>query len=918
MAFRRRVLFQVIAFLWGTGFASANSGVTYHGRLLRSDNTPVAASVVQFKIQVRTPGPENCLLYSEVHTLDMSGSEGVFAITINDGTATTVNTEPFTLDRAFQNRGTFSFGGGKCAIGNSYVPNASDGRKLVVAFNDGTFAGFESLPAQAINFVPMAMEAMTVGGYGSGSLLRVHDGTGAPASISALTQVQYNNFLDLLAGTSPLYLTSTSSLNGSNLSAGSIDDTKLASGISGTKISGNIAGNAAGFTGSLNGDVTGPQSATVVGKIQGRSVDSAAPANGQVLKWNAGNSRWEPAADNAGSNGTVTSVAGTGSIVMSGTATDPIVGVQDATTAVKGVVQLSANGGTTAGQVVQASDTRLSDARTPTTHHHGVDEIDSAVGKYFSYQPNNVACANGELLKWNSAQTRWECGTASSSESTTASNIGTSGVGVFKQLSTFDLQFKKLNAASSALSLTDDTVNNKIDIGVNAELGGLAGLSSNGFVKRTGAGTYSAAGSINESDLNNAGSMAVNAGVLVTDGTQVYKQTCSGNQVLIWTVANGWVCSNAVLSESDPKVGANTTNYLSKWNGSALVASGVFDNGTNVGIGSASPSEKLDVSGRIKGTELCIATDCRSSWPTGGVSGSVTTPYATSSGLVSIPTGVVNTVSTNGGATDGIGSFATFTTTNGTPQSQKAYIGAVSSSGVSAPIVLGQSTSLSSYVERMRIDSVGNVGIGTSNPNSNLVVAASTSPVLNLQNADGNGGTGGVLRFGDSQAGASVASAQIYASKTCGGACQSADLKFQTASGNAIADRMTITSAGSVGIGTTAPRAPLDVFGGSAIGKPAVVNGTSTVDFSTGNTQYTASNCGAFQLNNLKDGGVYSFVVKGATSTTCSFASYGDAGVTLLTTHLPPDHGATVTGKHTFYTLSVVGNDVYVAWTPGY
>ena len=39
----------------------------------------------------------------------------------------------------------------------------------------------------------------------------------------------------------------------------------------------------------------------------------------------------------------------------------------------------------------------------------------------------------------------------------------------------------------------------------------------------------------------------------------------------------------------------------------------------NVGIGTTSPSQKLDVDGYIKGrTGLCIGNDCRSSWPSGG------------------------------------------------------------------------------------------------------------------------------------------------------------------------------------------------------------------------------------------------------------------------------------------------------------
>jgi hypothetical protein len=57
-----------------------------------------------------------------------------------------------------------------------------------------------------------------------------------------------------------------------------------------------------------------------------------------------------------------------------------------------------------------------------------------------------------------------------------------------------------------------------------------------------------------------------------------------------------------LTSESDPQVGSNSTNYIPKWNGSALVSGTMYDNG-NVGIGTASPADKLDVNGFINSNE---------------------------------------------------------------------------------------------------------------------------------------------------------------------------------------------------------------------------------------------------------------------------------------------------------------------------
>lgn len=51
-------------------------------------------------------------------------------------------------------------------------------------------------------------------------------------------------------------------------------------------------------------------------------------------------------------------------------------------------------------------------------------------------------------------------------ETNTASNVGTAGVGVFKQKTALDLEFKKLNAGSSKVTITDDTGNSEVDVDV--------------------------------------------------------------------------------------------------------------------------------------------------------------------------------------------------------------------------------------------------------------------------------------------------------------------------------------------------------------------------------------------------------------------------------------------------------------------
>jgi len=55
---------------------------------------------------------------------------------------------------------------------------------------------------------------------------------------------------------------------------------------------------------------------------------------------------------------------------------------------------------------------------------------------------------------------------AAGGETNTASNVGTSGVGIFKQKTGVDLEFKKINAGSNKITVTDDTDNSELDIDI--------------------------------------------------------------------------------------------------------------------------------------------------------------------------------------------------------------------------------------------------------------------------------------------------------------------------------------------------------------------------------------------------------------------------------------------------------------------
>jgi hypothetical protein len=89
--------------------------------------------------------------------------------------------------------------------------------------------------------------------------------------------------------------------------------------------------------------------------------------------------------------------------------------------------------------------------------------------------------ATNETLKYNG--TTWVNSTISggSGEVNTASNTGSSGVGVFDTKTGVDLEFKKINAASSKVTVTDNVANGTVDLDIvegNINVANLIGVSA--------------------------------------------------------------------------------------------------------------------------------------------------------------------------------------------------------------------------------------------------------------------------------------------------------------------------------------------------------------------------------------------------------------------------------------------------------
>lgn len=209
---KRTFVLLVVLLLAGPAFAQVSfsevpQGLTVQGRIIQPDGLPLEDSNVAFNIKVLSPGPEECVLFEENRTVNMTNSKGVvnFVLGASESGSSVVNVGlSLPIHKILKNSGSFS-GLTKCTPGYSvYSPQAGDTRKVRVSFTVGSETVSLS-PDFNMRSVPYAMEsenAIALGGKKATDFLLKSDNITQDKAETLFLPSNFDGLLALLNPTS--------------------------------------------------------------------------------------------------------------------------------------------------------------------------------------------------------------------------------------------------------------------------------------------------------------------------------------------------------------------------------------------------------------------------------------------------------------------------------------------------------------------------------------------------------------------------------------------------------------------------------------------------------------------------------------------------------------------------------------------
>lgn len=699
-------------------FVHAGAVITYHGRLIAPTGDPVVSSNVSFNIRVLSPQTMgSCVLYEEQRTLNMSASDGVFVIPIGDGSGVRTSNDPgFQIEKVFTNSAGTVFNKPSawdsskyfCNSGSSYTPSSLDGRQLVVSFKDGSGA-WQVLPNMDVTFVPFAVssyDAQNIGGTPSASVLRVAGSSAAPLSSADYVELQ-----KLIDGSSASFGgggagSVTSVTAGSGLSGGTITSSGTiaiaAGGVGTSHLADSSVTNSKLASGAVTNDkvvsIDWSKVTTVPTAIQNAGSDITALQNSlATTNTNLGTTNSNLATTNSNLSTTNSNLATTNTNVsnlttaVNGKITQPasctsgqllsFVSVTDWTcvNAPSSSDKLPLAGGTMTGTLnmgaqainnalsVQAgavsTHTVLLSGTVPTTPPEGALWYDAGVLKYrgpssdiavgtagsqWQDVSNGIASTKllgvGNNLPVAGGYPNFHLSIDSKNDNVSARGINTS----LYQTSTADGSYSNLAGVFKAQEVVSENVTNS---------GALSGLWAVAFRNNQ-------PGFVDKGTLGELVGERIQYGHYNSEATATPVTTEAFGLKLLPYYRTGTIGTMYDFYSHPGAAGGAVTKHY----GLYIAGSQKFNYlEGKLGVGTTTPTEALEVVGKVKATELCIGTNCISAWPSGASSGTVTqvnagtglttTAGSTSSGGNVTTTGTLNL--TNTGVTAGTYGSAT-------------------------------------------------------------------------------------------------------------------------------------------------------------------------------------------------------------------------------------------------------------------